>query len=202
MYIRFQQIMAFFPVFSTSDIEKAFPIFDKKALVYWQKKHYLTKIRNGYYFFNSTQIEESFLFFTANKIYNPSYISFECALSFYGIIPEGVFMMTSATSLKTAIFNTPNGKFQYKKIKSNLFFGYKIINLDKYSFKIAELEKVILDMLYLNESLDSIESFESLRWNKEELKKINFEKLSNYQLLFYSNALNKRVNHLMKYIYA
>ena len=57
-------------------------------------------------------------------------------------------------------------------------------------------------MLYLNESLDSIESFESLRWNKEELKKINFEKLSNYQLIFNSNALNKRVNHLMKYIYA
>lgn len=202
MYFRFHQIMAVFPVFSTSDIGKAFPVFDKKALVYWQKKHYLTKIRNGYYCFSTTQIEEGFLFFTANKIYNPSYISFESALSFYGIIPEGVFMMTSATSLKTTVFNTTIGKFQYKKIKSNLFFGYKIINLDKYSFKIAELEKVILDMLYLNESLDSIESFESLRWNKEELKKIDFEKLSNYQLLFNSKALNKRVNHLMKYIYA
>jgi len=83
-----------------------------------------------------------------------------------------------------------------------LFFGYKIINLEKGSFKIAELEKAILDTLYLNDSLNSIESFSSLRWNKEELKKIDFKKLSNYQLLFNSKAVDKRIDHLIKYIYA
>lgn len=202
MYIDFQNKMKVFPVFSIKDIEKAFPTFDKKALVYWQKKGYLIKIRNGFYCFSTSPIEENFLFFTANKIYNPSYISFESALSFYGIIPEGVFMITSVSSKKTNHFETLLGKFNYKKIKTSLFFGYKIISLDISSFKIAELEKAILDTLYLNDSLNSIESFNSLRWNKEELKKIDFEKLSNYQFLFNSKALNNRIDHLIKYIYA
>jgi len=202
MYIDFQNKMKAFPVFSIKDIEKTFPTFDKKALIYWQKKGYLIKIRNGFYCFSTSQIEENFLFFTANKIYSPSYISFESALSFYGIIPEGVFMITSASSKKTNHFETLLGKFNYKKIKTSLFFGYKVISLDKSSFKIAELEKAILDSLYLNDSLNSIESFRSLRWNKEELKKIDFEKLSNYQFLFNSKALNNRVDYLIKYIYA
>ena len=33
----------------------------------------------------------------AGSIYGPSYISFEYALSFYGLIPEAVYTVTSAT---------------------------------------------------------------------------------------------------------
>lgn len=202
MYFEFEQKMKFFPIFSLKDIEIFFPSFDRKALVYWQKKGYITKIRNGFYCFSKKQYDENFLYYTANKIYSPSYISFESALSYYGIIPEGVFVQLSASTIKTNSFDTPFGKFSYKKIKSSLFFGYKIINLGNLSFKIAELEKSILDILYLNDSLNSIDSFDALRWNKEEVKKMNFNTFENYQTLFNSKALNHRIDHLIKYIYA
>ena len=39
-------------------------------------------------------------FFLSNIIYGPSYISFQTALAYYGIIPERVYVITSATSNK------------------------------------------------------------------------------------------------------
>ena len=52
----------------------------------------------------------------ANKIYGPSYISFEFALSFYGLIPERVATVTSAVynKNKDKLFETPVGTFLYR----------------------------------------------------------------------------------------
>ncbi len=52
----------------------------------------------------------------ANKIYGPSYISFEFALSFYGLIPERVATVTSAVynKNKDKFFETPVGNFLYR----------------------------------------------------------------------------------------
>ena len=43
----------------------------------------------------------------ANLIYGPSYVSYEYALTYYGLIPERVFEVTSATTQKNKMFNTP-----------------------------------------------------------------------------------------------
>ncbi len=74
--------------------------------------------------FTDTPLNEETLFLIANKLYAPSYVSFEMALSYYGLIPEGVYAITSATSKKTATFQTPIGKFSYRTLKPQLFFGY------------------------------------------------------------------------------
>ena len=38
--------------------------------------------------------------YVANAIYGPSYISFDTALSYWGMIPEAVYSVTSATTQK------------------------------------------------------------------------------------------------------
>ena len=100
-FIEFSKTFSDWPLFSIHEILKLYPNFDRKNLVRWQEKGYIKKIRNKWYIFSDKNINEINLFYIANSIYSPSYISFESALSYYNIIPEAVFSVTSATSLKT-----------------------------------------------------------------------------------------------------
>ena len=50
----------------------------------------------------------------ANKIFGPSYVSFEYVLSRAGLIPEGVRAVTSATPKRNRDFDTPLGRFSYR----------------------------------------------------------------------------------------
>ena len=85
----------------------------------------------------------------ANKLYGPSYISFEYALAFYNILPEMVYTVSSATTKPTRIFTTPDNKvFTYFKIKKEAYTGYQITRIDSRSFLIAEPEKALVDYLY------------------------------------------------------
>lgn len=202
MYLQFKEKMLPYQVFSTKDIKKEFPKFDNKSLVYWQKKGYIIKIRNGYYCFSDYDNREFFQFFVANKIYSPSYISLETALSYYNVIPENTFITTSVSTLKTNVIKSSICTFTYKHLKPNLFFGYQLKTYKTKQVKIATIEKTILDYLYLHSQIKDTDDYEALRWNKNILNNINFQLFENYLLLFNSKALNKRVKHLLKYLYA
>jgi len=49
-----------------------------------------------------------------NLLYTPSYVSFDYALSYYGLIPERVYEVTSATLHAKKIFETPLERFSYQ----------------------------------------------------------------------------------------
>ena len=204
-YIEFYQYFRQFPVFSSREIKKVFPNVWQDQLVEWQKKGYLKKVVRGWYvlgdFQNNFTLNEKLLCCIANKIYSPSYISLEMALSWYNIIPEGVYLVTSVTSKTTANFDSSFGKFSYRKIKNELMFGYNMEIFENYTYKIASLEKTILDYLYLNSKIEAQEDFEGLRWNISELKeKLDVGKLQEYLAVFGSKKLNQRVENLLKYI--
>jgi predicted transcriptional regulator of viral defense system len=202
LFLTFQHTLKEFIVFTPSDIRKFFPDFDNKNLVNWQKKGYIQRIRNNYYCFSDVERSEDLLYFVANAIYNPSYVSLESALSFYGIIPEGVFRVTSISTIKTNTFQTAFTTFSYKNVKPNLYFGYRLIPFQHQTIKLASLEKTILDYLYLNPHINEVNDFEALRWNRIELVNLNQNLMNNYLELFDSKALNKRVTLLKSYLYA
>ena len=54
----------------------------------------------------------------AGSIYGPSYLSFDFALSYYGIIPEAVHVITCATfdKKKKRTYDTPFGHFSYRDV--------------------------------------------------------------------------------------
>jgi len=192
-YLVFEKTFRDFPIFSIRDIKKHYPDFDNRRLVEWQQKGYILKVRRAYYCFEERRKDEQFLYFSANKIYNPSYVSFESALAYYNIIPEGVFITTSATTRNTANYETTIGNFTYKHLKSVLFFAYKLIQGDGVMIKIAEPEKVILDYFYMNK-LNSIVEMEGMRFNEIQVKEIiDFQKLEKYQKIFDSRVLDKRI---------
>ena len=140
----------------------------------------------------------------SNRIYSPSYISLQWAMSHYRLIPEGVYTITAITSLKTQDFNTNIGSFSYKHVKPALMFGYRLVSFENVTYKLAEPEKLILDYLYLNASINSLDDLESLRLNVTELKSLlEKQKLQDYLAIFKNKALEKRVKilteHLLKH---
>ena len=84
----------------------------------------------------------------ANQLYRPSYISFTFALSYYHIIPETVYAITSATTRTTATFSVLERQFVYHRIKRAAFTGYIAERVNHRTIWIAEPEKALVDTLY------------------------------------------------------
>ena len=120
-YVLFKDNLHHFKIFSLTDIRKIFPKFDSRRLVEWQQKGYIKKVINRWYTFSDTKPEDHLLFWTANRIYQPSYISLEAAMAWYGLIPEAVYTITSITTLKTKSYDTFMTTFSYRHVKSGFF---------------------------------------------------------------------------------
>lgn len=200
-YIQLRQAFNDFTVFTLNDIRQIDPNFHRRRLNDWQAKGYIKKAIKEFYIFSDKHLDENVLFEIANRIYKPSYISFEMALSFYQFIPEIVYSMTSASTRRTYVFHTLFGDFQYRTIKPALFFGYEIIPYNSKIFKIAEPEKAILDYLYINAHLKTGTDFESLRINEEIFfQKIDLDKLTAYCQKFQNKMLIKRMSRFIKFL--
>lgn len=200
-YIELREKLKDFTIFSLSDIRRIAPSFHRRRLNDWQEKGYIKKIVKGYYIFSDLDINEDVLFQIANRIYDPSYISFEMALSHYKLIPESVYGITSASSRKTRTFKTKIAAFIYKTLKPDLFFGYVIADTGKKRYKIASCEKAILDYFYLNAFIKKPSDFEGIRINKENYYEVVDEgKLRRYLERFRNKALTKRISGFLEFI--
>ncbi len=86
----------------------------------------------------------------ASSILSPSYLSFDWALSFYGLIPEKVFSITSASLgiRKSKTYENLFGRYEYSDIPSGAFSeGLTYLEKDEYIVKLAMKEKAICDSL-------------------------------------------------------
>lgn len=87
----------------------------------------------------------------AGSIYGPSYLSFEFALSYYGMIPEAVHVYTSATfnKKKKRMYDTRFGNFIYRDVPAKVYpIGITLDTEGDYTFQIATKEKALCDKLY------------------------------------------------------
>ena len=202
-FIEFKENLKDFIIFNLQDIRKIEANFDLRRLSEWQNKGYIKIIRRGYYIFSDLELNEPTLFLIANKIYSPSYISLEMAFSYYNLIPESVYAITSVTSQKTNKFKSHLAEFIYQHIKPELMFGYKLVKYKNHNFKIAEIEKAVLDYFYLSPHLKNENDFFELRFNTDEFKKsADQNKLMRYLTEFSNKSLEKRIKKFIKYIYA
>jgi predicted transcriptional regulator of viral defense system len=200
-YLEFRQKLKDFTVFSLSDIKKIDPKFHRRQLNTWQDKGYIKKLRRGYYIFTDTALDEQVLFLIANKLYSPSYVSFETALSHYNLIPEGVYVVTSASSKKRMEFATPIGRFSYQQLKPQLIFGYSLEKRGKQSYKLAEIEKAVLDYLYLHPTAGKKADLYEWRFNSEEFKVgADMNKFNRYLKVYNNRSLERRAKNFIKFI--
>ena len=127
----------------------------------------------------------------ANHLYGPSYISFETALSYYGLIPERVYITKSAIAKRSKIYHTPLGDFEYITVPKNyLQYGInQIVNDDKYVFLIASPEKALCDLIISKagirlQSVKAIRNYliNDLRIDLNVIPKWDLEIITNCQL--------------------
>ena len=117
----------------------------------------------------------------ANKLYGPSYLSFEYALSYYNLIPEKVRTLTSASynKNKNKLFKTPVGVFMYRYTNPAVYpYGIVRMEEDGSPFLIATREKAICDTLSKIRGIGTIKQievllFDDLRMDKSELARID-----------------------------
>ncbi|RKY28314.1 MAG: hypothetical protein DRP61_02110 [Candidatus Omnitrophota bacterium] len=165
----------------------------------WVKKGYLLVLKRGLYIFSEEyrKVQPS-LFFVANFLFAPSYLSLEYALAFYNLIPEKVGVITSITTKKTNIFQNCLGRFEYRSVKEELFFGFKKDIDNNQEFFIALPEKALVDYFYLNSYLQGdFSELDSLRLQNLEI--LNTELLSSYKS-HYNKRVRKIIDTLIRYI--
>jgi predicted transcriptional regulator of viral defense system len=190
--------------FNLNDVRKLDPDFHRQQLNYWQNQGYIKPLAGGYYILADRALGEMYLFMVANKIYEPSYISLESALAYYEVIPETVLGVTSISSRKTKQYKSNWGIFSYRSVKPHYMIGYQVIETSPgYKFKIASLEKAIVDYLYLNSDIHSIADFEGLRWNRTQLLRLlDHSIFVKHVNLFDKRALESRADKFMEYLNA
>lgn len=146
------------------------------------------EIKKGTYFkvarglFETDRNVEPYLL--AGYLRSPSYLSFEYALSLYGMIPETVYIYTSATSLEKHTYDYQNmfGRYSYHDIPSDAFSsGVIYYEKNGYSYNIATKEKALCDLLAIKKPLSTKKEllsylFDSLRIDEEIFMTMDYDK--------------------------
>ncbi|WP_426292696.1 type IV toxin-antitoxin system AbiEi family antitoxin domain-containing protein [Dyadobacter endophyticus] len=121
-------------------------------------------------------------FLLANHLFGPSYVSFESALSFYGLIPERVYEVTSATTKRTERLNTSIAAFSFTWLPLPYYsFGIRHLELgNEQHILIASPEKALFDKIVttvgvkLNSSKSATEYLiENLRIDEDDLQELD-----------------------------
>jgi hypothetical protein len=118
------------------------------------KKEDLIRVKKGLYLFGSDYRKGPYSpEILANKIYGPSYVSREYALSYYGLIPEHVAEITSVSIKRARDFDTPIGRFSYKHLPIKLYqTSFNLIFVrNQETVLFATPEKALADLLYFRD---------------------------------------------------
>ncbi|MFY9402865.1 MAG: hypothetical protein WAQ07_05615 [Candidatus Omnitrophota bacterium] len=181
-------------IFTPLDIRRILKISKVSAtfLIHrYAKKGFIQRLKRGVYSFPDTSIPDVYL---ANKLYAPSYVSLEFALSFYRIIPEVTYEITSVTTKPTRKFSAQDKIFSFRKIKKEAFGGYYLLRKEGINGLIAEPEKALVDLLYLSLRSKKKKGF-LLRINRQLL---NVNKALRYAKLFKDKKLTPLIKELFK----
>lgn len=177
------------PLFTLADFSKLFNISNQqtlyKKIARLEEKKIVQKLIKGKYRFLFHPVND---FLTANFLYQPSYISLESALSFYGIITGFSYQITSITIKKTRVIQIDHQEFKYSRIASRLFWGYE----KREDFLLAEPEKSLLDYIYLG-----IKGLRTLKFDEMDLSVIDPKKLVIYAKQFNNKQIMRIIHDIL-----
>jgi len=174
------------PYFTVADLEKILGMSRNVLYVTLNrlvKSGVLIRLKRGVYQpeFQGLELEK-----IANELYYPSYLSFESALSKYGILSQIPYSLTFATTKTTKKQSLAGREVEYRQLKDKLFFGYTLEG----GVYLAEPEKAVLDELYLMSKGKAVSDLDE--WSLVGLKR---EKLLKYSKEF-SQSVQKKIKEL------
>lgn len=182
-----------FYLFTSSDVIRIFgwsPTAVRFLLHRYTQKGVTVRIKRGLYKLANAPIPD---FFIANRLYEPSYISMETALSFHGIIAETVYVITSVSMRIGKTFNALNKEFRYRKIKQSAYKGYMPTQRGDYTVLMADPEKSLADYYYF------VARGACVPLDKDRLRteKLNKGKVMKYARLFHDKNMSGLLDKLL-----
>ena len=153
------------------------PDYIRKQLSLWVNTGKIIQLKRGLYVLAPPfQKIHPHPFLVANRMQSPSYVSYQSALSYYDLIPEGVYTTVSATTNRPGKRETELGSFLYHHVKKGWFSDYAIQKLDeRQDAFIALPEKALLDLVLLTPHGDSLVYLDELRL--QNLDNLNLTKM-------------------------
>lgn len=166
------------------------PKIVRLQLTRWVNSRRIYQLRRGLYSIAPPyQKIKPHPFLVANHLQRSSYVSLQSALAFYGLIPENVNITVSVTTGRPERLETPLGIFEFRHIKSNLLFGYQMIDLGGQNALVATPEKALLDLVYLQPGGESPNHLHGLRL--QNLDRLNLGQLKKQSKVFDSPKMSK-----------
>jgi predicted transcriptional regulator of viral defense system len=135
-------------IFTPQDFQRIFRTTESRTKYFleeYTKGGLFLRLKNGLYMLKTDPPPEEEI---ANRLYRPSYISFEYALGAYSILLEMAYAVTSATTQPTRTFQVGERTFSYFTIKKEAFTGYIPVKRGGRTVLMAEPEKALVDYLY------------------------------------------------------
>jgi predicted transcriptional regulator of viral defense system len=116
------------------------------------KSKELISLRRGLYMIGpNIDLPKPEPFLVANHLRGPSYVSLESALSYWNMIPERVYEISSVTTKTSKQYKTEVGRFSYQQLQTP-YYSYGIKNIEysaKQTILIASREKALCDKIIL-----------------------------------------------------
>jgi len=167
------------------------------------KRGELIRLKNGF-FIIAEKIQNDPVPYEqiANLLYGPSYISLEWALSHYGMIPEGVYVVTSVSAAKSKSFTTPLGTFDYAFLNHSRYsIGIDQKENSAGRFLMATPEKALADLVHFKsrklEAKDLLADLvEGRRIEEQSLRNLNKSHLLEIAEKYRSAAVFQLINTL------
>lgn len=168
-----------------------------------KQKGIIKSLKKGLYVHESNYFQNSISKeIIANNILGPSYLSFDYALSFYGLIPERVYEVSSATTKRSKLFETEYGVFSYRHIKKELFsIGLVIESSKNGNFMIAAKAKALCDKVYFTKNI-SITSKRAMAEFLEDDLRIDFDELGDVDInivqRYHAVSRSRKIGYLQR----
>lgn len=181
-------------IFSLEDITNLFPDQSLKTLKNnlsrWMKQNRFIRLKRNLYEFVEPGAESKITdLYVANRLYEPSYVSLETALSIYSIIPDIAIQVTSVTTRPTRNFKNKYGLFLYRTCRKRAFIGYRLVSYGPDKVLIADKEKAFVDFLYYRLRSGDRLNFKEERFEEKILKGMDWSKMLRYAALFNHKTL-------------
>jgi predicted transcriptional regulator of viral defense system len=170
----------------------------RRQLSRWTKAGRLYQLRRGLYALAPPfQKVKPHPFVVANRMMRSSYVSLQSALGYYGLIPDVVPVTTSITTGRPNQWQTPLGVYTFQHIKTELFGGYRLVDLgsNQQAF-VATPEKALLDLVHLQPGGDSAEYLQELRL--QDMERLDLEALQHQAELPSSPKLRRAAAFVIK----
>lgn len=194
--------LAHLPLFESGHLyaNAANPYQVQRQLTDWTRAGKVIQLRRGLYTLAPPyQEEKPHSYVIANHLVRASYVSLHTALSYYGLIPEYVAVVTSVTTGRPGTWENVYGRFSYQHIQPALFFGfeYRQVTENQWAY-VATPEKALLDLIYLTPGADDAAYIRALRL--QNLDQLDVERLAAYVERADKPKLKRAHTHILKLV--